>query len=107
LGCEAWIRAPALKMLKEAKSTSPNPKLHRLQPVYWCLIDKRDAPESGVSVALEKDLEIAPDVYPLQSPFAKDWLEAQDSIQGYLPGVRLERAMEMQSLGLPFMLRNT
>jgi len=106
LGCEAWIRAPVLKMLTEAKSASLDTTLHRLQPVYWCLVDKRDAPGSGLSVALEKDLEIAPDIYPLQSPFVKDFLEAQDSIQGYLPGVRLKRAMKTQSVGLPFMLRN-
>jgi len=106
LGCEAWIRAPALQMLSEVTSASPDTALHKLQPVYWCLLDKRDAPGSGFALALEKDLEIAPDVYPLQSPFAKDFFEAQDSIQGYLPGVRLKRAMKMQSVGLPFTLRD-
>jgi len=116
LGCEAWIRAPALKMLSELRSASPrtksaqtalsDTKLHRLQPVYWCLIDERDAPNSGCSLALEKDLEVAPDVYPLQSSWTKDYFEAHESIQGYLPGLKLKRAMKLQSVGLPFTMRD-
>jgi len=104
VGCEAWIRAPAMKMLSEVKSAAPDTALHRLQPVYWCLVDERDAPGGGCSLALEKDLEIASDAYPVQSPWVERFLAAHDSIQGYLPGVRLKMAMKRQSVGLPFMM---
>jgi len=105
LGCEPWIRAPVLKMMSEDERVSPNLPCYRLQPVYCCLVDDRDVPGGGCTFALEDDLEIAPDVYPLQSSFAQHFLEAQDSIQGYLPGVRLKAAMKLQSVGLPFILR--
>eukprot|EP00443_Scrippsiella_acuminata_P030909 CAMPEP_0115188212 /NCGR_PEP_ID=MMETSP0270-20121206/10893_1 /TAXON_ID=71861 /ORGANISM="Scrippsiella trochoidea, Strain CCMP3099" /LENGTH=402 /DNA_ID=CAMNT_0002601385 /DNA_START=53 /DNA_END=1262 /DNA_ORIENTATION=- len=79
LGCEPWMKAPVLKMMARDESFNLDSPLQRLQPVYFCLADDRDVPGGGCTYALEKDLESAPEIYPLQSNFAENFLEAQDS----------------------------
>eukprot|EP00443_Scrippsiella_acuminata_P071486 CAMPEP_0115390374 /NCGR_PEP_ID=MMETSP0271-20121206/10169_1 /TAXON_ID=71861 /ORGANISM="Scrippsiella trochoidea, Strain CCMP3099" /LENGTH=436 /DNA_ID=CAMNT_0002813915 /DNA_START=88 /DNA_END=1398 /DNA_ORIENTATION=- len=106
LGCEPWIRAPLLKMNSTGKRASSNSPQDRLQPVYCCLVDERDAPGGGVTYALEDDLYIASDVYPLQGRFVERMLREHECIQGYLPGSTLGVSRKRQSRGLPFILSN-
>merc|ERR1712203_147282 len=104
LGCEPWIRAPLLQLGSISKRSSIDSPLSRLQPTYCCLVDERDAPGGGVTYAVERDLHIASDVYPLQSRFVEQMLRKHGCIRGYLPGSMLRVARKRQSRGLPFIL---
>jgi len=76
----------------------------KLQPVYHCLIDKRDQPGSKLAFVVEEDIDTSIADYPVQNKFLQPLLVPCDVLKGYLLSPELERVLSQQRNGKPWSL---
>uniref|UniRef100_A0A7S2ND29 Hemimethylated DNA-binding domain-containing protein n=2 Tax=Zooxanthella nutricula TaxID=1333877 RepID=A0A7S2ND29_9DINO len=105
LGCEPFVRAPLVKRLSERERRPRGGMSFRMQPIYCCMVDERDVPEGGAVCVPERDLEPAPEAYPVASRYVDQLFDAQDCLSGYTPGKLIRQAMARQAVGMPFILK--
>lgn len=100
LSCDPWCLYPAAWRAKWV----PNRPQGETQPFYHCLVDERDRPGGQSRYVAEENIEPSDVVFPLESPLVELLLVPCNELGCYLPGQRLEDALQRQRAGGDFVL---
>mmetsp|Transcript_974 Transcript_974/g.2480 ORF Transcript_974/g.2480 Transcript_974/m.2480 type:complete len:364 (-) Transcript_974:121-1212(-) len=99
IGCEPFVTAAAARRLTKEPLTAGQ----RLQPLYHCLVDSRFVAGDMTAFVMEHDLEVAEE-FPLQGQGISNLMVPCPQIRAYVPGPKLEEALQRQRDGLPLVL---
>lgn len=100
LGCDPWCTYPAWW---RAKWLANRPR-GEAQPFYHCLVDENDRAGQQTRYVAQENMEHDILIFPIKAKLADLLFERCDQLGCYIPGTKLEEALQRQTVGGGFVL---